>query len=1216
MAEIQLTGLLVLLEQHPAFNHLVHDLRRGPLAAGSTPMALQILSAARPYVTAALAETLNRPIILITARPELALQFEDQLRLWLSDPRRLFNFPDPGALPYERAPWSPDRVQRRIGVLTALTRGSEVEGRADSLLPPLIVTSARALLHPTIPVEEFRRNLRTYAQSQSVSLRFLLASWYAIGYESTNIVAEPGQFSHRGGILDIFPINATNPARIELWGDEIESIRLFDPITQRSLETVTGLTVPPASEALLHGARDGAAARLRQLDLSASTPQARSEISTHIGHLQNGQHFPGIEFYLPYLYDYDQTGSLLDYLPADGLLVIDDWNTLELNVADIETEALNLRDEMVNRGDLPPAFATAMQTWDDLRDAFSQRPPLILGYGPEEIGYAFDDLFQAGPRYGGRLNEAVEAMHDQLDKPRQAEASRYVVVTRQAERLAELLADEGLHVRPRTTIPAPPGAGTLTLLNGSLGEGFLLRSADADGPIILNLVTDAELFGWSRMPPRRTVRARQRPTAESFFAEIQEGDYVVHIEHGIGLYRGLVQREINGLIREYLELEYAQGDRLFVPVHQADRVSRYIGPTDSEPAIHRLGTADWEQARRRARRAVEEIAEELLELYAQREAAEGYAFSEDTAWQAEIEASFPYVETEDQLRAIEEVKQDMERPRPMDRLVVGDVGFGKTEVALRAAFKAVIDGKQVAILVPTTVLAQQHFTTFTQRLAAYPVTVEMLSRFRSPGEQQEIIERLTAGKVDIVIGTHRLLSGDVKFKDLGLVIVDEEQRFGVTHKERLKQLRTEVDVLTLSATPIPRTLHMALTSVRDMSTIDTPPEERLPIINKVTEWDDTTVKMAILREIDRGGQAFFVHNRVLTIYADARRLQALVPEASFAVAHGQMNEHELERVMLDFAEGRYDVLVCTSIIESGLDLPNVNTIIVDHAEMFGLAQLYQLRGRVGRGARRGYAYFLHPRESSLTADALERLNTIREATELGAGFRIALKDLEIRGAGDLLGARQSGHIAAVGFDMYTRLLAQAVREARERGRGAQAVFPPQEQDTPTARSQTGDGQGRLLSIDTGPAVDLPLQAYLPQSYIGEEAMRLRIYRRMAETTSLEEARDIEHELRDRFGECPPPVENLLFILRLRALAAQANVTSIGTENKQLVIQFPGPGAVRLMAEAGILAGVVRYGRREVFLPMRGSEGQWKEALEDVMLALAARNQPLQVASRT
>ncbi len=902
-----LHGLVPFLRNKTPFQQLCRDLEQGAQAPGEEPLALNLPGAARPFLAASLVSELDRPLLVVTARPEVALQFLEQMRLFMDEPERLWNYPDPGALPYERAPWSSDRVQRRLMVLTELQR-------EDSR--SVVITSARALLYPTMPAEQFRRNVRSYKVGSTLSLTFLLKSLYASGYTSVNTVLEPGQYAHRGGILDIFPANLLHPVRIELWGEEIDSIRTFDPMSQRSLENVKSIAIPPASEVLLHHNGARAAARLRALDCSACVPIVQTEFTEEARQIEAGERFEGIERYLPFLYE--RPGNLFEYLPPNALVLVDDWNALELSVDQVESEALQQRHDMTERGELPASFPTALHTWDDLRDHFSQYPPIVLGFGNPDP-YGLGELVGTGQQFGGRLHDAIGALRAQQRE------STQVLLTRQAERLAELLRDAGAVPAMLRNITEPPPPGSLSVVNGALNEGFNLLAEHAEEPA-LHLITDAELFGWSRTASRRPLRPRKRAAAADFFGEIKESDFVVHTEHGIANYRGLVQREIAGVTREYLELEYAQGDRLYVPVHQADRVARYIGPGDRDPTVHRLGTADWETARRRARKAVEEIADELLELYAARATVRGHAFSEDSPWQAELEASFPYAETEDQLRAINDVKHDMESITPMDRLVVGDVGFGKTEVALRAAFKAILDGKQVAMLVPTTVLAQQHFTTFSQRVAAFPVTVEMLSRFRSNKEQEAIVERLVAGEVDLIVGTHRLLSQDVQFKDLGLVIIDEEQRFGVTHKERLKQLRKEVDVLTLTATPIPRTLHMALTGARDMSTIDTPPEERLPIITRVMQWEDQTVRRAILLEIDRGGQVFFVHNRVMSIYAIAQRLGQLVPEARMAVAHGQMGEHELEQVMVEFAGGTHDVLVCTSIIESGLDLPNVNTI--------------------------------------------------------------------------------------------------------------------------------------------------------------------------------------------------------------------------------------------------------------------------------------------------
>jgi transcription-repair coupling factor (superfamily II helicase) len=667
---------------------------------------------------------------------------------------------------------------------------------------------------------------------------------------------------------------------------------------------------------------------------------------------------------------------------------------------------------------------------------------------------------------------------------------------------------------------------------------------------------------------------------EAYFSDLTPGDFVVHIEYGVGVFQGLVTRAIEGAEREYLLVEYGGNDRLYVPIPQADRLARYVGVDDRTPTLSRLGTQDWRSVKARARAAAEEVAGELVELYAAREIAPGHAFMPDTPWQAELEAAFPYYETSDQLRAIADVKDDMERARPMDRIICGDVGYGKTEVAIRAAFKAVMGGKQVAILVPTTVLAQQHYSTFVRRLAPFPVVTEMLSRFRTHAEQRDILQRVKQGQVDIVIGTHRLLQNDVSFSDLGLLVVDEEQRFGVTHKERLKEMRTEVDVLTMTATPIPRTLYMALTGVRDISTIETPPEERLPVTTYVGEYDDQVVRRAILREMERSGQVFNVHNRVQTIRSAEKRLRSLVPEASMAVAHGQMRESELEGVMVRFVEGDVDVLVCTTIIESGLDIPNANTLIVERAHQFGLAQLYQLRGRVGRGAQRAYAYVFHDRWSRLNPEARQRLETIRETTNMGAGYTIAMRDLEIRGAGEILGTRQSGHIAAVGFELYTRLLAQSVRELK----AARDGMPLPKVPLGTIR------------------IDLGISARLPVDYVPDSKLRLQIYRRLAGLGTLEEIAGVAQELADRFGPLPPSALDLLYQLRLKVMASEARVASIMVENGRLALRSAGedfPPRESVLRAAGDRLTV---SRRAIWLPVTDD---WRQSLEDVLSALGA-----------
>jgi transcription-repair coupling factor (superfamily II helicase) len=773
-------------------------------------------------------------------------------------------------------------------------------------------------------------------------------------------------------------------------------------------------------------------------------------------------------------------------------------------------------------------------------------------------------------RFGGKLKPLVDYLLDKVNA-----GDKLTIVSRQVPRLKELWM-ENLHGE---NLVNPP-----EFIEGALGDGWVLQHGEEPG---VHLLTDSEIFGWERPGPRKQ-RQVVAETPEAIYADLKTGDWVVHVDYGIGRYIGLVERTLEGVEREYLAVEYDGGDQAFVPVHQADRLSRYIGPDNEQPNPTRLGTAEWNNSKERAREAILEVARELLELYAHRLVAVGYSFSKDTPWQQELEASFPYFETRDQLLAINEVKKDMENSRPMDRLLCGDVGYGKTEVALRAAFKAVMDGRQVAILVPTTVLAQQHYETFRQRLAAFPVQVEMLSRFRTPKEQDEIIKLLLLGKLDIIIGTHRLVQSDVMFKDLGLVIIDEEQRFGVTHKEHFKKLRNELDVLTLTATPIPRTLYMALTGVRDISTINTPPEERQPVITHIGPYSPRLVRQAILRELDRGGQVFFVHNRVQTIHGMQAHINKLVPEARVDIAHGQIPEAELSAVMTRFTHAEVDVLLCTSIIESGLDIPNANTLIVDRGDTFGLAQLYQLRGRVGRSSQRAYAYFFRHKRRPPTPEGLERLEVIAENTQLGAGYSIAMRDLEMRGAGEMLGKRQHGFIAAVGFHLYTRLLAQAVRNLR------QIEGLPQIEE-----------QGSILRATGMPAnIELPLTMGIPSDYVQEQNMRLRLYRRLSDLQSEAEMDALEEEFTDRFGPLPVMVKNLFYQMRVKLRSERAGIASINMEGDQVVLRYPPipdgfPG--RKMVEMGNYA---RSGKNAYWILVSGmEESEWKQAILDALSAI-------------
>ncbi len=1172
---MQLDTLIALMRGSPHYRSLLETLRTG----GTTPDQ-HLLRAARPYLIAALARDLNRPLVIITGAVERAYNIAEQLPVWLPD-TPILRFAEPSALFYERSPWASNAIRARISTLAALCPPVGVS-QTDHR-PPVIVTSALALMQRTLPVREFKLGSRLIKRGQQADPDKLLRSWLSLGYVPASIVTEPGMFSRRGGIVDIFPAAANSPVRIEFFGDEIDSLRLFDPATQRSAETLDRVIITPAREAL---PRHGGAVADTLKDWFAAQPAPDEDVTSALpdeAELRSETAFPLLEFYLPYLFS--TSASLLDYVPDDALIIVEDWNALSDYVGDLEGQAIEQQREKQGSPELPPDYPLPYLTWDDLQESLYERKPLHLG-GSEILEDASDDrllrntigdLFAPERRYGGQLRTFLDNL-----RTLSREGSRTIVITRQALRLTELWEEHERRgaITPSADLTALPAPGEIMFIEGEIAEGWTFTDGETDQPSRLHLITDSEIFGWHRPEPRR----RQQPrtgSPEAMFADMNVGDYVVHAEYGIGRFAGLHKRIIEGSEREYFMIQFAGTDTLYVPIHQVDRLTRYVGPTDHAPQLHRLGSPEWSRSKEAARAAAEQVAKELLELYAMRAHVKGYAFSPDTPWQHEVEAAFPYVETADQLRAITEVKADMERAQPMDRLICGDVGYGKTEVALRAAFKAVMDNKQVAILVPTTVLAQQHFTTFTQRLAAFPIKIEMLSRFRTHQEQEKIVEQVTLGGIDILIGTHRLLGSDVVFKDLGLVIVDEEQRFGVTHKERLKKMRTEVDVLTLTATPIPRTLYMSLTGVRDISVIQTAPDERLPVLTHVGSMDDKLTRQAILRELDRGGQVYYVHNRVSTIDAVARRLRDLVPEASIVIGHGQMPEEQLEDVMAAFAHGDYDVLLCTTIIESGLDIQNANTIIIDRADMFGLAQLYQLRGRVGRSSNRAYAYFFHPKLSRLTEEARARLQTIAEQTELGAGMSIAMRDLEIRGAGDLLGNRQSGYIASVGFHLYTQLLTQAVQRLKTG------------QPIPTTASNTP-------SI----AIDLPITAFVPTDFIPDMVLRMQFYRRLAEVQSESQIDTMHAELTDRFGTLPPELEGLLFQLRVKLLAQQANVTGISSTDEQISIKLPYLAEVDRVALQNYLGNGVRVSRTSVWLTRDLDSALWQERLLRVLGRLA------------
>ena len=1099
-----------------------------------------------------LAATLASPIVgerlvWIARDAEIGDRVAEELGAWLGDPEAVAVLEPRTSLAYERSELIADETAARVAALASWR-----SGRAR-----VLVASVQALLQHTIDPADLPAAPRELRLGARIHQDALLRELFDLGYVPVSEVAGRGESARRGGIVDVFPPSMALPIRIEFFGDEIDSLRTFDPTDQRTVGTIERAILLPASEFLLPVGGAGAirdrlgriasrlperlAADLARFDtepLAASAAGTATATGTGTGVAAPSTNATraiavgdAAEIWAVHL----APATGLDHVGPGTLLVLDEPGDIAEAAEFLWRQADERRTELIASGDLPkdwPATYLPPRDWKGrlvgsrtLELTWESVPPegVAMARGALSSGDPFgwrEPVLPAGR--AARLDEAVEAWR--------SDGARIVLASDQAPRLADLLGEAGHPVAVVGRVGEAPPPGAITLIERSLNGGFI------GGPDGLAFVTDRELFGTVRI---RRPRALRRVVPRDILERLTTGDLVVHIDHGVARYEAMVRRGGTGEDRDYLELSFAGGDRIFVPVEQIGRISRYSG--GERPALSRLGGTEWLRAKQRVRKAVDDLAEDLLALYAARAQAGGHAFGQDTPWQAEMEASFPYEETIDQSRAAAEVKADMELTRPMDRLVVGDVGYGKTEVALRAAFKSVQDGKQVAVLVPTTVLAAQHDVTFSQRFAAFPLEVRLLSRFVAPAAQASTIAGLADGTVDIVIGTHRLLSKDVRFRDLGLVVVDEEQRFGVAAKERLKQLKREVDVLTLSATPIPRTLNLALAGIRDLSVIETPPEDRLPIQTRVAEASAGLVRDAILRELDRGGQVFYVHNRVETIEAQTEQLRRMLPGARFVVGHGQMAEGALEKVMITFADGAADVLVCTTIIESGLDIPNANTIIIDRADTLGLAQLYQLRGRVGRSSRRAYAYLLYRRRERLSDEARKRLQAIFNASELGAGFQIALSDLEIRGAGNILGGEQSGHMAAVGFDLYSRLLAEAVE----------------------SRKATLEGRAPIVEAPHA-VVDLPVEAHLPNEYVPDEAQKLELYRRLARARSAGDLAAFRQEVLDRYGPMPTPVVRLVEVAELRLAAEAAGVASISREEGWLVVRF-GAGLTRATA---------------------------------------------------
>ena len=1102
------------------------------IAQGETALATGVADAAKAHLAACLREETKRPLLFLTYSELRAKEILEDLHFLTGDAAY---YPAKDILFYSADVHSMETNRRRFLILERLPAGEA----------PVIVASMEALLDKYPPKEIFSAFRLTLRTGETVVLADLLKRLVDMGYERTEPVESPGQFSLRGGILDIWSLTAEDAVRVEFWDDEIDSIRSMDAQSQRSIEKLEETSIFPMREMIYTEERaNAAAARMEQEYREAlqslakkGEAEAAERLREHIGEdiqaLREGKTLSAAEAYADYFYA--ETDSLLSYLREDTLLVLDEPERIRAHMDILREEYRESITGRIAQGYLLPGQSNMLYDYTEiLRQMDGFATVLLAGLNQRMTDFCPKEAVVLSARATPPFRQRADLFCKELLALKQKGFRTLLLAggATSGQRMVQSLQEMGLEAVFVDGLEKEVPQGSIWVARGALSKGFFYDE------IAFAVFCDSELFGGKKRRKKR--KHRKDGAAIESFTDLHIGDYVVHDNHGIGVFRGLEKISVEGVQKDYMKISYRDGGNLFVPVNQMDMVQKYIGTGSAAPKLNKLGGQDWAKAKAKARKAVQSMAEDLVALYAKRAAAQGFVYGADTIWQREFEERFPYEETDDQLHAIEDVKKDMESHKVMDRLICGDVGYGKTEIAIRAAFKAAQEGKQVAFLVPTTILAQQHYHTFTERMEGYPVHIELLSRFRTPKQQRESLQNIEKGYSEILIGTHRILSKDVKFKDLGLIIVDEEQRFGVAHKEKLKALRENVDVLTLSATPIPRTLHMSLAGIRDMSLLEEPPQERHPVQTYVMEDNPEFIREAIHREVSRGGQVYYLYNRVESISEEAFRVQGLVPSARVSYAHGQMSERELERIMSDFIAGEIDVLVCTTIIETGMDIANANTMIIQDADRMGLSQLYQLRGRVGRSNRLAYAYLMYKRDKMLRETAEKRLQTIREFTELGSGFKIALRDLEIRGAGNLLGAEQHGHMEAVGYDMYCRLLAEEV--------------------------QTLKGEApREEAFET--SVDLNISAFIPDFYIKNQQQRMLMYKKIAGIRTMEEYYDMQEELEDRYGDLPKSVQLLLEVVLVKAEAHTLGIRSISRKHGNLLLEFqpkPNLNPERLM----------------------------------------------------
>lgn len=1106
-----------LLNENQNFKKLINDINNNI----SPILATGVIDTQKAHLMAGAAKSLEASSLIIAGSELKAKEIYNDLKFFTG--HNVMFYPSKDIIFYWADVKSLDIIKERFNILSKLILGENVT----------IVLSVEALFDRLVPMDILKGFITEIKTGDDIDIEELSKKLVLMGYERCEMVEGQGQFAIRGGIIDIFSPVCENAVRIELWDTEVDSIRFLDIHSQRSIENTDNVKLYPMRELVYTDDMvDTAIENIRkELEGYKNAPdKIKMIVEETVEKLSEQRSFSGVDKYIEYFYG-DDTCTLLDYMPKNTLYFIDEPTRVKDHSEFILKEFTDSIENRIDKGYMLPSAMKMVYTYDDILQILSDKNTILLAnmlhsvpyFSPKDI---LDFKVKSTALVKNDLNMTAEDLGYMCSN-----GYRIVFLAgghTRCERMLEELTERGLNAvysEDIDNIEIKPGM--IYIARGSITRGFeytLTKFA---------IVSENDVLGEERKQRKRRKKRKDGAVIENI-ADLKIGDYVVHENHGVGIYRGIEQIVTDGISKDYIKIGYAKEDVLYVAINQMDMVQKYIGGEATKPKLNRLGTSGWEKAKARAKQAAYKLAYDLVELYAKRQEAHGYVYSKDTVWQKEFEEDFEYTETEDQLLAIEDVKRDMEEGKVMDRLVCGDVGFGKTEIAIRAAFKTVQDGKQVAYLVPTTILARQHYLNFKERMESYPINVEMLSRFRTPAQQKEVVKKLKNGECDIVIGTHRILSKDMEFKDLGLVIVDEEQRFGVNHKEKLKALQKDVNVLTLTATPIPRTLHMSMTGIRDMSILEEAPHNRLPVQTYVMEYDPEFVKDAIHRELARNGQVYYLYNRVQNIDTVASKLQELIPEAKIEYAHGQMSKNELEDIMMRFMDNDINVLVCTTIIETGLDIPNVNTIIISDADKMGLSQLYQLRGRVGRSHRTSFAYLLYERDKVLQTEAEKRLQTIREFTEFGSGFRVAMRDLEIRGAGNILGAEQHGHMDSVGYEMYCKLLNEAVRELK----------------------------GETVEVDFETFIELKLNAYIPYGYISNEEQKLDMYKKISKISSQSDYYDVQEEFEDRFGNIPRAVNNLLDIAVIKARAHNLGITNIAQKNNKAILTFKADAKVK------------------------------------------------------